>query len=1393
MAKRYFNWKLAIVLVIGVVVLGITALGLRQWQRAGRAERGLILGNKAYEEHEWEEAAKNLGRYLAVKQDDVPVLLKYADAQLNIRPLKANNIQQATTAYRTVLRMDADNFEAAMELTKVYLGMRTHGEAELIAKRQLKTKNDPRLRRMLALALAGQRKFSEAVAELKAILEEHPDQISAYETLGRLIEQRPEDFPDPPVHWFNQAVKDNPSSALAYIIRAGFYLRNKDRPNALADLEQAEKQDLSDPVVRLHLAGGFIGANALDKAEEHLTAVQAATPADQGLWQSWAQLALKSQSQEKMVRIAETGLEELSSQPWDFMPIATELFVRGGQLERAADCISELHQKDIFHAAVAYLEGLVADQKGHTYEAVKCWRRARELGDKSIRTRLILASALSRLGDVQSALRQLRTLVSERPNSFEGRLTLARLLSQSRNWAETAEHARRAMQLSPGNLEAALLHSQARLQLLAASSTGENVQMRQDMKKQLSALEKATDGATEVKLLQFQLAMQQGDFAGAEVLVSQLKKAHLSQLKTAIAEVELLAAQNKTEEAILILNETIEEFPEAVGPVRYLAVLLAQQGNHKECETVIKDALARIEQPVAHRELGLLLVQFYTLWDWKDSVYPLLNTLAQKLPDDILIKRRLLLCEQVIKDPEKTQQFINEIESFEGEDGWQWRYEQAKFWFAADDFKARYPRIISLLRENLLANPDDQASRALLAAAYERAGELQLAISTYRDALSRSPHDLRIIIPAVAALYKAQEYDRADEILNRASQQELYHPQLQQLHQQLQFESYLRHGELSSASDILQDLLTNDPNNQTAWLSLALLKMQQEKFDEAEELLTRLKIQEPNSLPVTAAQVQINVHRNKPADALRLCDEMVNNLNNASAYILRAGTYAALGQTDRAIEDLEHATTVEPNNVVVWVARSDFYRSLGQPDKAIADVQQALSLAPNDVQIQKRAIPLLLASGDSDKLSQGRTLLDKALQSNPDDIDVRLIKARLLLTERTAPATENAERILQEITEDQPAISQAWVLLGDISLRQGQPGKAMDAALRGLVHKSDDKLLLLLKARAEAARSPFLAIATLNVLRELDPNDVDIARYLADTYIAAGEPEKAVNLLREQLTVCDASTRRRCNIALAVALYKNDNKADAQKEFDSLLQSEPNDPAPLLAQAQLLKDDQLWDQLVQNVADWYQKRPKDNRTPISIANDLVTEEDGQAKKVAEDILRMILKNDSDCTEAMSALGILLQTTGRSAESAELYQRLLTHEPDNLIAINNLAWIMCEEQGKYQQALELAQEGLKIAPNYIDLIDTRGVTYYRLGQFNKAVQDFTTCIELYPKGLPSTVASHFHLARAFAGLGQRDKAVEHLNQTLDLESRIGGLLTTDLAEAQRLLERLQEGS
>ena len=1392
MPGRYFNWKLAIVLVISLVVLGVSAFSLRQWRRANRAEKNLDLGNKAYDEHRWEDAAEYLGSYVALERDNVSVLLKYADAQLKIRPVKRSRIQQAIGAYRTVLRLDRENSEAAMQLTQLYLSLGTPGEAELVARRQLETKNAPRLRRMLALALAGQREFKEAAEELKTIIKEHPEQILAYDTLGQLIEQRPEDFTDKPSQWFDQAVQNNPTSALAYIIRAGFYRRSQNLPKALDDLALAEKQDLSDPEVRLRLARELINSNCLEEAEVHLAALQKTSPDDENLWTTWADLALKSKSKEKMLKIAENGLKELSSQPWDFMPMATELFIRCGRLEDANDCISKMNEKDVSSSSVAFLRGLVAAEQGHLSDAVKYWRQSIESGNKSVHVRLALSSALSRLGNTQSAIQQLRLLISENPSSFEGYLALAKLLAQTGNWAETEEYSLKAMKLAPKNQESILLYLQAQIQQISTSPGGRrtvSAQTLNSIQQQLSVLEKNAESPEQVKLLQFQLALQQDKLTEAEALIAQIKETKLPKVRIAMMEAELLTAQDKVDQAILKTSDAVMEFPKSVDLVRYLAILLDRKGNRKECEASIKEALDRNKEPVARRELGLLLAQFYTRWNQKDKVYVFLNELARKLPDDIPVKRRLLLCQQVIKDSEQAQRIVNDIKSIEGESGWQWRYEQAKLWFEMDNFKTRYPQILSLLQENMQANPNDRTSHLLLARTYERAGEMQLAISTYRELLSQSPDDLRVIIPAVAALYSQRQYDEAEQILNRASRKQLYHPELQRL----QLQSYLRRGQLDSASEVLQDVLVNDPNNQAACLSLALLKIRQGDYDQASNLLDKLKILNPNSLPVTAAQIQLNIRQKKNTEALQAADEMVKNLNNASAYILRARTYATLGQKDKAVIDLNHAASIEPDNVEVWVSRSDFYRTIGQIKSASADIKEALDLDPNNPVLLKRAVPLFLASGDINLIRKGKALLDKALESNADDIQFRLLKARSMLAEGAAPAIENAKQILQEITQQQPENTEAWVLLGEIALKQGQPGKAMEAALGGLAYGPNNKSLLLLKARAEAAKAPVLAIPTLKLLHELDPNNLGTVILMANTYIDVDDPVKAVNLLRDQLAVCDASEQRKCNIALAVALYKSGNKAEAQKEFDAMLKSEPNDPGPLLAQVKLLKDDKDWVQLNDKVVNWYSNHHDDCNTPVSVVREIMLLEESGARKTSEGILRMVLDDHPDSTETMRALAILMQVSGRSSESAQLYERILKLEPDDVITINNLAWIISEVQDKPEQALELALRGLKIAPNYYDLIDTCGVIYYRLGQFDKAINNFNECIKLYPGVTQSSIGTRFYLARALAQVGQKDKASQYLKEALELNSKNGGLSTADLAEAESLFKKLQEGS
>jgi tetratricopeptide (TPR) repeat protein len=570
------------------------------------------------------------------------------------------------------------------------------------------------------------------------------------------------------------------------------------------------------------------------------------------------------------------------------------------------------------------------------------------------------------------------------------------------------------------------------------------------------------------------------------------------------------------------------------------------------------------------------------------------------------------------------------------------------------------------------------------------------------------------------------------------------------------------------------------------------LKIRQDKFTEAEKLVDELRAEEPNSLPIAAVQVDLDIRTGRSDDALRVCDEMVNKLNTAFAYLLRGRAYAVLGRADKARADFEHVVTMEPNNADAWVAKSVFHRSLGELDKAIADIRHALSVMPANLQIQKTAVSLYLASDNSDLRKEGESILEKAIASSPDDVDLRLWKARVLLAGGTAPGIEEATGILQSVTERHPEVGQAWALLAQVALQEGKPAKAIDIALRGLVHRPNDRTLLLLKARGEAARAPELALPTLRALWELDTNNVEAVVSLAEAYMAAGKYDDAVNLLGKQPVSANASQERKIKLALASAMYKNGSKTESEEIFRGLYESEPNDPRPLLAQVRLLRDDKLWSQLRQKVATSCEEHPGETETTIFIVSELSGAKDDEGKQIAEELLRCVLKQNPSSAVLMMRLGMLLQASGRSAEAATLYQQVLERQPDNLVAVNNLAWILCEEQNRPQEALDMAQRGLDKAPDYVDLIDTRGMAYYRLGRYDEALKDFNRCIRLYPNQTPAIVASYFHLARCLADLGEKSRAIEHLNKALELNKELGGLGSADLAETRRLLEKLSTG-
>ena len=1375
----------------------------------------------------------NSGRHLAVNSQDHDALIKYAEAQVNRRPITGGNVGLAIAAYQAVLRDNPADTETAKRLVDVYLSPRTISlpgirEAKLVAERHLDARDDPALRFTLARAMYYLQEHAEAVEELRKVLEADPGQIQAYELMGVIAEQHPEIVSDPE-KWFNEAVSKNSDSAFAYAVRAAYRLRHDDRSQAMADLERALACDLSDTSAWLRVITEFVRANEWAKAKEQLEALRATSPGEPGLWSLWAGLAIETG--EGMDQVAKDGMEALGPNAWDFMPVAIQLLIQSsdrvrneaGEYELSEqatvdDYLSRMRNKEVDLPMVAYLEGLVAEKRGRLWDAVASWQRAIAMPGIRPETRISayrkLVPLLSRLGDNRSAISTLQVLMSIEPgNHLFSQLQLTRLYAEEKNWSKVWEESLRLQENATGApsvmLDAKLLGLRAQANMLAASGAPDTKpQVWQDLESRAAKLDQENDGVLPTKMLRMEIAGMQGKSADVDTMLTELEGKYPDSMRLMSLRAQLCVTQGKEEEAGAKYREMIAKFPEAAEPIQAYAAFLDRRNQRQECESMVKQAFGKMQDPLQRRDLGLLLARLYSRWQENEKSCQWLTDLVAQYPRDILSRSMLLTCESVRQDKAKSQKIIDEIKAIEGEKGTVWRYEQASLLMRSDDeswqealaeaaqkdpSKLRaspvYPQITKLLQENLQMKPEDQASRMLLAGMYEIAGEQQLALNLLEEAYERSPGNPQVLARLITVLHRAGEFDRAQEYLDEAEQEGLLNPALQRL----QVDIDLRHDDVESASETLEQLVDRDPNDSTLKLSYARVLMLRKEFAQAEAILADLRAKHPESIPVAGAQIRLHVQQGETDKALQICNEMVDTLHNANAYLLRAELYLALKENDKAVEDYGQAISLEPENPNTWVARMKVYRGLGRIPEAIADVRQALAHVPDGspqkLEVQKLAVRLFLASGKQSLHREAEAMIDKAqadLQGKKDS-ELSALKAQILMALGTGPAIEEARALLRQVTSDDPKYAAAWRLAAQLELGQDELTQALDTATRGLAHNENDKDLLLLKALAEKRRSPSMAATTLSGLAQEYPDDVGIFIEWADAYALADRPEKAVELLEKKLPDFTGTSRRRCEIALAAAMYRNEQEEEAKALFDKLIAANPNDPVPVMTLAGLLRKQSRWTEVNQLVNTWRTTNPKDAETAASIARILAGSGDKEALVMAEDQLRMILGENPQSVPTMVLLSMLMQDAGRNEEAGRLNRQIIDLDPNNVIALNNLAWILCEEStpspAKLQEALKLANRGLALMPNYMDLLDTRGMVHYRLGNLDKAVADFETCIGLFPTDAPQSAAARFHLARTLADRKSRTEAIDCLKQALIL-NRKNVQLAEDLANVGR---------
>ena len=130
-----------------------------------------------------------------------------------------------------------------------------------------------------------------------------------------------------------------------------------------------------------------------------------------------------------------------------------------------------------------------------------------------------------------------------------------------------------------------------------------------------------------------------------------------------------------------------------------------------------------------------------------------------------------------------------------------------------------------------------------------------------------------------------------------------------------------------------------------------------------------------------------------------------------------------------------------------------------------------------------------------------------------------------------------------------------------------------------------------------------------------------------------------------------------------------------------------------------------------------------------------------------------MPRDPNPARALDILASVVGNDGRVDEAITLNRKLLTIDSGNIRAMNDLAWMLSEEKGQYEEALALAAKAYAQNPNDPRLLDTYGVVCFRLKRLDEAQKYLREAVRLMPTSGGEAAKSRYHLAQVDEAMGQ----------------------------------------
>ncbi|MFX1681098.1 PEP-CTERM system TPR-repeat protein PrsT [Mitsuaria sp. CC2] len=570
----------------------------------------------------------------------------------------------------------------------------------------------------------------------------------------------------------------------------------------------------------------------------------------------------------------------------------------------------------------------------------------------------------------------------------------------------------------------------------------------------------------------------------------------------------------------------------------------------------------------------------------------------------------------------------------------------------------------------------------------------------------------------------------------------------------------LRGGDPDQAMATLQPALDAKSTSSEALALAAEIRLKQGQGAEAERYLARAAEANPNDMRSRVGLALNQIMKGEEAAGLRALRQLAAEDKGTIADIALISVLARKKDSDGATQAIAALEKKDPKSSTPAELRGRLALLRGDRAGARAHFEEAARRDPGSM---TAANSLAAQDLQERKVADAVKRYEAVLKADPKNLRAEMAVLGLKLTHQLIDKDVAAKR-LTELAKQHPDDATPRQAAVGLLMEKKDLKAALALAQEGVTASPDNPALVDLLGQVQAAAGDRQqAISSFNKVATLQPRSPLGPLRLADAYAQAGDKAAATAALKRAQAIApgDGELARKVvekSLQLGLpdlALTTAKALQTAQPKFGlgwklegDVARARKDAPAAIAAYR---KADQL-------AGDAGAVVPN---TELAIALHGVLIQSGKKDEADRWAASYLARVKTDELFAYH-LGDVALNAGRYPEAEQRYQAVLTANPDNAAAANNVAWLRLRA-GKADEGLKFAEQANKLRPNVPPYMDTLAEALAAKGQTAKAIEVQKDAV----KQAPNVPAYRLRLAQLYVAGGNKGEAEAELKRLADL--------------------------